>query len=144
MLQKKFQPEPGEADRFEATSFINFIIYSGTQMETVKEKLEELTENVSSYAETFYELTMVKLTQQAANAVAAMVNGAVFLLVTILVLLMAGIGLAIWLGEKMNSMAGGFLLVAGFFLLCLLGLILFGRKTIFPHIRNRIVRKMYE
>ncbi len=113
-------------------------------METIKEKLDELTENVSSYADTLYQLTMVKLTQQAANAVAAMLTGTVIVLVVMLALLMSGIGLAIWLGEKMNSMAGGFLVVAGFFLVCLLGLLLFGRKTIFPHIRNRIVRKIYE
>jgi hypothetical protein len=41
-------------------------------------------------------------------------------------------------------MAGGFLIVTGFYLVCLLFVIVAGKKTIVPMIRNRIVRKLYE
>ncbi len=113
-------------------------------MENVKEKVEELTDHVKGYVDTLYELTVVKVTQKAADTAAFAITGLVIFVFSILVLFIGGIGIGWWLGRAIDNMAGGFLIVTGFYLVCLFFVILVGKKTIVPMIRNRIVRKLYE
>jgi hypothetical protein len=60
------------------------------------------------------------------------------------VLIFASLGLGWWLGDVMNSRAGGFFAVAGFYLLLVLCVVLMKKKIIFPYIRNLFIRKVYD
>jgi hypothetical protein len=113
-------------------------------MENVKEKVEELTDNVKGYVDTLYELALVKVTQKAADTAAFAITGIVIFIFLVLVLLLGGFGIGWWLGRAIDSMAGGFLIVTGFYLLCLVFVLLAGKKTLIPMIRDRIVRKLYD
>lgn len=113
-------------------------------MENIKTQLEEFSENVTGYVDSLYQLSLVKVTEKAANTAAYTVTGFIITIFAILVLLLAGIGAAWWLGELLESTAAGFFVVAGFYLLCMLFIFIFRKKIIVPLIRNGIVKKMYE
>jgi membrane protein implicated in regulation of membrane protease activity len=59
-------------------------------------------------------------------------------------LFFAAFGLAWWIGELISSRIGGFLIVAGFFALLIVLLVAFKEQFLYPMIRNKIVKKVYE
>jgi apolipoprotein N-acyltransferase len=113
-------------------------------MEDLKEKTIDLANHVEDLADTFYRLSLLNATQKATNIVSGAVITIVLCSLGFLVLLFAGCALAWWLGNIVNSRAGGFLLAAGFFLILLAILSVLKKKTIFPLIRNLIIRKVYD
>lgn len=113
-------------------------------MEELKEKTADLADHVEDLANTFYRLTLVNATQKASNIISSVVITLMICSLGFLALLFMGVALAWWLGNVVNSRAGGFLLAAAFFLIVVLLLSLLGKKTIFPFIRDMIVRKMYD
>jgi hypothetical protein len=114
------------------------------ETEDLKEKTEDLTSHLSDYLDTFYRLTVLNVTQKATNMASAVLSAIVLCTLGMFVIFFTGFGIAWWLGDILKSRAGGFLIVAGFFLLIVLGIILFRKKIIFPLIRNKIIRKIYE
>ncbi|MGZ8524385.1 MAG: phage holin family protein [Chitinophagaceae bacterium] len=113
-------------------------------MEDLKEKTIDLADHVEELADTFYRLTVVNLTQKVTNLVSGAVVMLVLCLLGFFVLIFAGCGLAWWLGNLVNSRIGGFLLAAAFFLVVMIIISLLKQKTIFPFIRNLIIRKVYD
>jgi hypothetical protein len=113
-------------------------------MEEVKDKVEELSGHVKDYLGTLYELTALKLVQQLVNIATFAANSFLLIFFSLLVLMIGGIGLGWWLGDVMHSRAGGFLVVAGFYLVCLICLMTIMKKIIFSGIRNSILKKIYE
>ncbi|HKO82724.1 MAG TPA: phage holin family protein [Chitinophagaceae bacterium] len=113
-------------------------------MEELKEKTADLADHVEDLANTFYRLTLVNATQKASNIISSAIVMLLICSLGFLVLLFMGVALAWWLGNIVNSRAGGFLLAAAFFLIVLLFLSILGKKTIFPFIRDLIIRKMYD
>jgi|SRR5687767_452907 len=110
----------------------------------LKDKVEDLTGHLRDFADTYYKLTVLKVAQKATNAGAGALVGITLATLGVLVLLFASIGAAFWLGDLMNSRAGGFLAMAGFYLLMVLFIIMLRKRIIFPYIRNSIIRKIYE
>lgn len=113
-------------------------------MEDLKEKTADLADHIEGLADTFYRLTVVKVTQRTSDIVSGAVVMIVMCALGLFVLLFAGCALAWWLGNLVHSRVGGFLLAAAFFLLVMLVVALIRKKTIFPMIRNMIIRKMYD
>ena len=106
-------------------------------MEDVKNKISDLANHVEDIAETYYRLSLLNITERAAKVTSASIN-AVF------VLLLGGVALSLWLGDLVNSRAGGFLLGAAFFLFVMIILVLLRKKIIFPFFRDLIIRKFYD
>ena len=113
-------------------------------MEHLKEKTRDLADDVEDLAGTFYKLTTVRVTQKATNIISGIIIGVLALSVGFIVLLFASLALGWWLGDLVDSRAGGFLIAAVFFLLILLGIIFTSKKTILPMLRDIIVRKLYD
>lgn len=113
-------------------------------MEELKEKTADLADHVEELANTFYRLTLVNATQRASNIISSAVVTLLICSLGFLALLFMGVALAWWLGNIVNSRAGGFLLAAAFFLIVLSLLGVLGKKTILPFIRDIIIRKMYD
>ncbi len=113
-------------------------------MEDIKEKTIDLADHVEDLANTFYKLTVLNLTQKASNIISSAVVMLVLCSLGFFVLLFSGIALAWWLGNIIDNRAAGFLLAAALFLIILLCVSFFKKKTIFPFIRNLIIRKMYD
>ena len=113
-------------------------------MEDLKEKSVGLADHVEDLATTFYQLTIVNLTKKATNLISGAIVIFTICLLALFVLAFAGFALAWWLADVFNSTAIGFLLTAGLFLLILFLIVLLRKATIFPFIRNIIVRKLYD
>ncbi len=113
-------------------------------MEELKEKTADLADHVEDLANTFYRLTLVNATQKASNVISSAVVTLLICSLAFIALLFMGVALAWWLGNLVNSRAGGFLLAAAFFVVVILFLSLLGKKTILPMIRDMIIRKMYD
>ena len=113
-------------------------------MEDLKEKTKDLADHVEDLAGTFYRLTTIKVTQKATNIISGAIVGVLIVTLGLFVLFFASLALGFWLGDLVNSRAGGFLIAAAFFLLILFGIVLMGKKTILPPLRDIIVRKFYD
>jgi len=113
-------------------------------MEDIKNNAESLTKNIIDYADTYYKLTVLKATDKATGIAAGVLAALSILLLGIFVVLFLGISLAIWLGSLVNNSALGYLMVSGFFLLLIIILVMMSKKIVFPIIRNKIIRKLYD
>lgn len=113
-------------------------------MEDLKEKTADLLGHVEDVAETWQKLTVLKLTQKTADISSAIIMSLILFIAALFVLLLGGLALSWWLGDMIDSRAGGFLLGAAFFLLVALLLYISRKKLLFPQFRDRIVRKLYD
>jgi hypothetical protein len=114
------------------------------QMNDLKEKTADLADHVEDLANTFYKLTVVNITQKATNIASNLLLVLTITIVGFLIILFVGVALALWLGDLVNSRAGGFLITAGIFGIVLLIIASIRKKIVFPYIRDLIVRKIYD
>lgn len=113
-------------------------------MDDLKEKTADLADHVEDLATTFYKLTVVKITQKATNVASNLLLVLSIAIFGFFIILFAGIALAFWVGDLVDSRAGGFLITAGFFGIVLLIIAAIRKKIVFPYIRNLIIRKIYD
>jgi hypothetical protein len=114
------------------------------QMNDLKEKTADLADHVEDLANTFYKLTVVNITQKATNVASNLLLVLSIAILGFLVVMFLGVALALWLGDLIESRAGGFLITAGFFGIVLLIIAAIRKKIVFPYIRNLIIRKIYD
>jgi hypothetical protein len=103
-----------------------------------------ITQDVSDLVDTYIALAKVNVTEKAACAASYSMAGIITVALAFMVLLFAGFGLAWWVGQLLSSMTAGFLIVGGFFALLLILFIAFKEQFLYPIIRNKIVKKVYE
>ena len=113
-------------------------------IEDVKEKAEDLLGHAQEFADTYYKLTVLRLSQKAANYFSHVAVVVVLASVGMLAIMFVGLALAWWLGDILDNRAAGFLIVGGIFLIKTAVLILFRKRIIFPIVRDRIIRRIYE
>lgn len=112
--------------------------------ESAKDNISSLASHLADYAQTFYRLQLLRITRKGTNLTSSIVGAVAGAIIGLFVILFASIGLAFWLGALVNSVALGFVLVAGFYLLIGLLFMSIRKKMIFPIWRDRIIRKFYE
>ena len=113
-------------------------------MEEVKTHSPGITKDVRNLVDTYIALAKANVTQKAADAVSVSVMGIAVAVLSVFAIFFAGAGLAWWIGEVLNNMVAGFLIVAGLFILLSVLLVVFKEKFLYPVIRNTIVKKVYE
>jgi hypothetical protein len=114
------------------------------QMNDLKEKTADLADHVEDLANTFYKLTVVNITQKATNAASNLLLVLSIAIIGFLIITFLGVALALWLGDLIDSRAGGFLITAAFFGIVLAIIASIRKKIVFPYIRNLIIRKIYD
>ena len=114
------------------------------EAQNLKEDAKDILNHASDYAETFYKLSLVRLTKKVSDVASGIVNSVLIFFISLCILLFISFAGAWWLGDVTNSRALGFLLIAGFYLLIVLVLVLMRKKVISPFIRNTLIRKIYE
>jgi len=113
------------------------------EKETLKDSAEDLVQHAGEYLETLYKKSILQVTQKGVNAGASFATVFLTAIIGFFVLLFGSIGLALWIGNLVNSRTGGFLIMAAFYLV-LLVIILASKKQIVSSIRNSIIRKIYD
>ena len=114
------------------------------ETQNLKEDAKDVLNHATDYAETFYKLSLVRLTKKVSDIGSGVVNSVLIFFIALCILLFISFAGAWWLGDVVESRAGGFLLIAGFYTLLIVILILMRKKIISPFIRNTLIRKMYE
>lgn len=109
-----------------------------------KEATNGIAKDVTNLVETYIDIAKANVTQKAANVASMSISGILMVFLGIFCLFFAGAGLAWWIGELLDNMVAGFLIVSGIFALLLVLLIAFKEKLLYPIIRNSVVRKVYE
>ena len=111
-------------------------------MENFAEKtFSGLKNDISTYVETRLELMKLNTYERVAKTMAVFSYGIVLVLLAFFAILFLFLALGFFLGEILNSVALGFLLVVGMYLL-LLGLILVFREKISARVTNEIITAM--
>lgn len=103
--------------------------------------LEDILTDVKEYAELRFELVKLKTVDKFSLAASSLATRLILLLVSVIFLLMANIGLALYLGYLLGENYYGFLIMAGFYLL--LGVVFFlGKEKWFRRpLRDLIIKK---
>jgi hypothetical protein len=114
------------------------------ETDTLKQKTEDLTDHLGDYADTFLKITLLNVTEKAANIASSAITTIVLCGLGLFVLFFVGFGLAWWLGDMINSRTGGFMITGGLYLLLVILVVALRKKAIVPYLRNLITRKVYE
>jgi len=113
-------------------------------MDNLNTKAANLANHVQEIAQTYYDLARLNVAQAGSKAVA---RAFLFFLIAGLVLcilLLAGIGLSLYLGKLLHDAATGYFIVAGFYLILVVLSYLLRKQIVFPFIKDFIVRKIYD
>ena len=111
-------------------------------MENIAEKtFAELKQDISTYVELRLELLKLSTYERVAKTMAVFSYGIVLILLAFFTMLFLFLALGFFLGELLGSMALGFVLVVGMYLL-LFGIIIFFKKKIMSKVMNEIIIAM--
>jgi ABC-type multidrug transport system fused ATPase/permease subunit len=114
------------------------------EAQNLKEDAQDVLNHAGDYAQTFYKLSLVRLTKKVSDLASVVVNSVLIFFISLCILLFASFAGAWWLGDVLNNRALGFLLIAAFYILLVVILILMRKKVISPFIRNTLISKIYE
>ena len=78
------------------------------EVEDIKEKAKDLTGNIAEYAETFYKLSVVKITQKATDVGSSIITILSVLVFGLFIIFFGGLALAWWLGDLLENRTAGF------------------------------------
>jgi hypothetical protein len=111
------------------------------QKENVSDKwISRITDLFDSYRH----LISIRVVEHTSLGMSLSIVGVLAIVMAVFVLLFAGIGVALWLGDYFNSMRIGFFMVGGFYMLLFIALLLTSPGIWIPRIRNLIIKKIYE
>lgn len=106
-------------------------------------KIEEFTENLKDYVKTNYELIKLQAIERSTVIVADLISDLLIGLVVIFVVLF----ISFWAGFYISAIIGdiytGFAIVAAFYMLIAIIMLLVRKKLIERPIRNKIIRKIF-
>lgn len=114
------------------------------EAEAIKEKARQLKADIADYAETYYKLSLLKVTKKATDVGSSILAGVTMAVLGFLFVFFGALALGWWLGDVLESRALGFLCVGAFFLLLMLIILALRRSIIFLYFRNLLIRKFYD
>jgi hypothetical protein len=127
-----------------ASDAIVNIVKTYYTMDELKTKAENLTDHVSDYLDTYYKLTVLNATEKTAGIASVSITAIFIGFLVLFVLLFSGFGFSWWIGKAIDSMIGGFFIMAGIYMLFIGVIFIFRKKYIAPFIRDFIIQKIYE
>jgi hypothetical protein len=111
-------------------------------MEVKESSFKSLLDSTEDYVKTSYELFKLKTIDKASDKVSVIVSRIAVLFVFVLFILMASVGVGLWLGSILGSTWTGFFIVAGFY--ALIGIILyFMHNALKKAVANSIIKKVF-
>jgi len=110
----------------------------------VDELVEPLIEKATTYGKTSLKLIKLKAVQRASVMAPAIITKLITIILMSLFLLVLTIAVAIWLGDMLGKMYYGFFIVAGFYLLLVLGFQLFFKKGMKRSLGDWIVSEILQ
>ncbi|MBO9199276.1 MULTISPECIES: hypothetical protein [Niastella] len=113
-------------------------------MDDLHTKTANLANHVQDIAQTYYDLARINIAQAGAKTFARAIIFFLLAGLMLCVLLLAGIGLSLYLGKLLYNTSAGYFIVAGIYLFTVLLLYLLRKSVVFPFFRDFIVRRIYD
>jgi hypothetical protein len=113
-------------------------------MKELKNKTELLTDHITEYVETYISYSVLKATDKAAGIASGSITAVIVGVMAFFFLLFGGIGVGYYIGQRMDNMLAGFLIVAGFFALVMIIMLALKKSVLAPYFRNMIIKSTYE
>jgi hypothetical protein len=113
-------------------------------MTELKNKTEHLTDHVSEYIETYFTLNVLKATDKVAGIASQSIASVLAGIFAFFFLFLINIGIGYWLGQKLDNMLAGFAIIAGFYGLLALLIIVLRKNVLLPFLKNIIIKSAYE
>lgn len=109
----------------------------------IKDKVEDIVDNVEEIAKTYYRLSVVRVADKGSNLGASLLITLLVFALLFFAMLFACMGVSWWIGQKLQNQMLGFFIVAGGLFVILLLILLLRKKVIQPFIRNIIINAIY-
>lgn len=109
----------------------------------IKDKVEDIVDNVEEVAKAYYRLSTVRIADKGSNLGASLLITLLVFALLFFALFFACLGLSWWIGAKLENQMLGFFIVAGGLFLILVIILLLKKKVIQPLIRDIIINKIY-
>ena len=108
-------------------------------MEDKESIIESLVEKAEAYGKTSINLIKLKAVDTSADVASSMMANIGVLTVFILFIVILSVGAALWIGDALGKASYGFFIVAGFYALLTLVLLLFKKQLIKEPLNNSII-----
>ncbi|OFX58328.1 MAG: hypothetical protein A2066_06610 [Bacteroidetes bacterium GWB2_41_8] len=108
------------------------------------EKLEEITEKLKSYIQTNYELIKLQTIERSSVILAELISNILVGLVVILFVFFLSVCAGFYLSSRLGEYYLGFAIVAGFYFLCSLILIVLRKKLLERPMRDKIITEIFK
>ncbi len=105
---------------------------------------DNLVDAASDIIETYRNLITVRIVENTSLGASISVLGILVLCVAAFVLLFSGLGMAWWIGNRLDNVQAGFFIVGGFYLILLIVILATANTVLIPAFRNLIIKKIYE
>ena len=112
-------------------------------METVANSMETLLTRVEDYGNTRIELAKLQTYDHASTVMSFLISHIIMVLAICIFAIIASTGVAFWLGDILGTIYYGFLIVAAFYGLGILVLIVVF-KPLKARIKNNIIAHLYQ
>ena len=113
-------------------------------MENIATNIERLYEKAENYTKTSFELVKLRAIDKTSEIISSLAVVISIACIIAMFSLFLNIGIAIWIGNKLNDMASGFLIVSGFYFIAGIVVYIFRSNWIKGPIDNLIVGKLLE
>jgi len=111
-------------------------------METHTNLIEPLLEKVESYGKTSFELLRLKALAKTADVSSTLFSRSLFILLVSFFAFTINIALALWIGDLLGKNYYGFLIVAGFYALASV-IMLIAHTALKARVNNTIIKQLF-
>src|SRR5438132_11281029 len=113
-------------------------------MENQSSSIESLVDRIKTYTETRIDLLKLKAIDKSSSFLSMLITMIVLIMVGFVFFLFLNIGIALLLGYLLGKMFYGFFIVAGFYIITGIILLIFRNKWIKTPIANIMIKKLME
>lgn len=111
-------------------------------MESQTNLIEPLLEKVETYTKTSFELMRLKALSKTADVTSTLFSRSLFILLVSFFAFTINIAVALWIGDVLGKNYYGFLIVAGFYALASV-ILLIVHPSIKTRVNNTIIRQLF-
>lgn len=106
-------------------------------------KIEETVDSIKDYLNTRYELVTLRAADKLSRVTSNVLSYLPIIFLVVLTIVMASVGLSLYLNQVLQSDFSGFFVVGGVYLLTGLILVLIRKDSLAKPFRNKIIRELF-
>lgn len=110
-------------------------------MEEKSNEIESLFLRATEYSKTSFEIIKLKTLDKGSVVVSSIITRLIYITMTAMCLLILSLGISYWIGEMLNKIYFGFIIVAAFWAVTGILLYFFFNKRIKKMIGDKIIKK---